>query len=119
MTVPEHRHIEAADEVRSLGPGGTLDVLNLEQGTVGRLTLEPGWRWSTDTGPLVDRDRCPTPHVLYHLSGTLHIAMTDGTEFDAVPGDVTVLPEGHDAWVVGDEAVVVVDFFGVSTYQSH
>ena len=42
--------------------------------------------------------------------------MDDGTEFIAQPGDVTSLPSGHDAWVVGDEPAVVVDWFGASNY---
>jgi hypothetical protein len=42
--------------------------------------------------------------------------MADGTEFDARPGDVTALPSGHDAWVVGDEPVVVIDWQGASNY---
>ena len=42
--------------------------------------------------------------------------MSDGTQFDATPGDVTALPQGHDAWVVGDTPVVVVDWWGASNY---
>jgi hypothetical protein len=42
--------------------------------------------------------------------------MDDGREFIAVPGDVTALPSGHDAWVVGDEAAVVVDWCGATDY---
>jgi hypothetical protein len=42
--------------------------------------------------------------------------MADGTELDAHAGDVTALPHGHDAWVVGDEPVVVVDWWGASNY---
>ena len=42
--------------------------------------------------------------------------MADGTEFDAGPGSITSLPSGHDAWVVGDEPVVLVDFYGASNY---
>jgi hypothetical protein len=44
------------------------------------------------------------------------VEMADGTQFDAKPGDITSLPAGHDAWVVGDEDVVVVDWFGASEY---
>jgi hypothetical protein len=51
-----------------------------------------------------------------HLSGRLAIHMADGTEFVAESGDITSLPSGHDAWVVGDEEVVVVDWFGASNY---
>jgi hypothetical protein len=54
------------------------------------------------------------PHFQYHVSGRPAIKMDDGTEFVAGPGDITSLPSGHDAWVVGDEPVVVVDWFGAS-----
>jgi hypothetical protein len=42
--------------------------------------------------------------------------MADGTEFEAGPGDVTMLPAGHDAWVVGNEPVVVIDWSGATNY---
>jgi len=58
---------------------------------------------------------CEAPHFQYQVSGTLRIEMADGTRFDAVPGQVTALPSGHDAWVVGDEPVVVVDWWGPAT----
>ncbi len=57
-----------------------------------------------------------SPHFQYHVQGVLHVVMGDGSEFDARPGDVTALPQGHDAWVVGDEPVVVVDWYGASNY---
>ena len=85
-------------------------------GEVGRLVFEPGWRWSNDVKPIAGTDSCEAPHFQYHVSGRLAIRMDDGTEFVAGPGDVTSLPSGHDAWVVGDEPVVVVDWFGASNY---
>jgi hypothetical protein len=42
--------------------------------------------------------------------------MDDGREFDCGPGDVSLLPSGHDAWVVGNEPAVVVDFQGMLDY---
>ncbi len=42
--------------------------------------------------------------------------MADGTSFDAVPGQVTAWPSGHDAWVVGDEPVVIVDWRGAGNH---
>ena len=66
--------------------------------------------------PLAGTDLCEAPHFQYHVQGVLHVVMADGSEFDARPGDVTALPEGHDAWVVGDEPVVVVDWYGASNY---
>ena len=55
-------------------------------------------------------------HFQYHVSGKLAIRMDDGREFVAGPGQVTALPSGHDAWVVGDEPVVVVDWCGATNY---
>jgi hypothetical protein len=46
----------------------------------------------------------------------LHVVMDDGTEKDCKAGDVSLLPTGHDAWVVGNEPVVVVDFQGMIDY---
>ena len=83
---------------------------------MGRLVFEPGWRWSTDVKPIAQTASCLAPHLQYHVSGHLAILMDDGTELTAGPGDVTSLPSGHDAWVVGDEPVVTVDWFGASSY---
>jgi hypothetical protein len=83
---------------------------------IGRLTLEPGWRWSDHVKPIAGTDLCAAPHFQYHVSGTLHVVMADGSELDARAGDVTALPHGHDAWVVGDEPAVVVDWWGASNY---
>jgi hypothetical protein len=95
---------------------GKVDLLQIGGSTIGRLTLEPGWRWSQHVKPIAGTDWCEAPHFQYHVAGRLHIQMTDGTEFDAVPGDVTALPSGHDAWVVGNDPVVVVDWWGASNY---
>ena len=115
QTSHEQKQFAKPDEVREF-ERGRLDLINIGGGDVGRLTLQPGWRWSQHVKPLAGTDWCEAPHFQYHLAGTLHIQMVDGTEFDAVPGDVTALPSGHDAWVVGNEPVVVIDWFGASNY---
>ena len=69
-----------------------------------------------DVKPLANTASCEAPHFQYHVSGRLAIRMDDGTEFVAGPGDITSLPSGHDAWVVGDEPAIVVDWFGASNY---
>ena len=66
--------------------------------------------------PIAKTESCEAPHCQYHVSGRIAILMDDGDEFIAGPGDVTSLPSGHDAWVVGDEPVVIVDWFGASSY---
>jgi hypothetical protein len=115
MAAAERQDLNAPKETRTF-PNGKVDLIEIGGGQVGRLTLQPGWRWSTDVKPIANTEWCEAPHFQYHLSGTLHVKMADGTEFDAVPGQVTALPSGHDAWVVGDEPVVVIDWYGASNY---
>ena len=115
MEQTEHRSFSTPDEVRSF-PRGRAEIVFVNGGEVGRLVFEPGWRWSEDVKPLAGTNSCLAPHFQYHVSGRLAILMDDGEEFIAEPGDVTSLPSGHDAWVVGDEPVVVVDWFGAGNY---
>jgi hypothetical protein len=103
------------DEVRTF-PKGKLELITIGGATIGRATLEPGWRWSTSVQPLVKTKSCEAPHFQYHLSGTLKVVMDDGTELECRGGDVSMLPTGHDAWVVGSEPVVLVDFQGMVDY---
>ena len=111
----EQKSFITPDETRAF-ERGTLDLVQIGRADIGLLTLQPGWRWSEHVKPLAGTPSCEAPHFQYHVTGILHIVMADGTEFDARPGDVTALPQGHDAWVVGDEPVVVVDWFGASNY---
>jgi quercetin dioxygenase-like cupin family protein len=103
------------DETRKFEKG-RMEVVNVGGGSVGRLTFEPGWRWSTHMKAAAGTKSCEAPHFQYHISGELGIKMDDGTEFVAKPGDITSLPSGHDAWVIGKEPVVVVDWHGATNY---
>ena len=111
----EHKGFDAPDEVREF-PNGRLEIVRIGDGEVGRLVLEPGWRWSEHVKPIAGTDSCEVAHFQYHVSGQLAVRMDDGTELLAGPGDVTSLPAGHDGWVVGDEPVVIVDWFGAGSY---
>lgn len=111
----EHRTFGEPDEIREF-PNGRAEIVSVQGAEIGRLVLEPGWRWSNDVKPIAGTESCEAPHFQYHVSGELAIQMDDGTEIVARPGDVTSLPSGHDAWVMGDEPVVVVDWFGASDY---
>jgi quercetin dioxygenase-like cupin family protein len=111
----EQKSFTQADETRSFEKGD-LRLIRIGGADIGMLTLQPGWRWSEHVKPLAGTELCEAPHFQYHVQGTLHVVMEDGTEFDARPGDVTALPQGHDAWVTGDEPVIVVDWFGASNY---
>jgi hypothetical protein len=111
----EHRSFEQPDEVRAF-PNGRAEILKVGGVEIGRLVFQPGWRWSKDVKPIAGTDSCTAPHFQYHVSGRLAILMDDGSELVAEPGDVTSLPSGHDAWVLGDEPVIAVDWFGASNY---
>ena len=114
MPDARHRSFTRADEVREF-PKGKAEIVSFGGNEVGRYTFLPGWRWS-DVKPLAKTASCEAPHFQYHVSGRLAILMDDGTEFVADPGDVTSLPSGHDAWVVGNDPAVTVDWFGACSY---
>jgi hypothetical protein len=115
MAHAEQKALGAPDETRPFEKG-KAELVNIGGGVVGRFTLEPGWKWSEHVKPIAGTEWCEAPHFQYHLAGTLHVVMSDGTEFDAKAGDITALPSGHDAWVVGNEPVVVIDWSGASNY---
>ena len=111
----ERKDLGSPDETRKFEKG-RVELINIGGGTVGRLTLEPGWRWSKHVKPIAKTDWCEAPHFQYQVSGRIHVLMADGTEFEVGPGEVVSLPSGHDAWVVGDQPVVVVDWYGATNY---
>jgi hypothetical protein len=113
--VAELKSFKKPDEVRTF-PKGKLELVNVGGAVIGRATLEPGWKWSTSVQPLVNTKSCEAPHFQYHVSGTLKVVMDDGTELECKAGDVSLLPIGHDAWVVGDKPAVIVDFQGMADY---
>ncbi len=114
-TLAEAKSLESPEEVRTFEKG-QLDLVTVAGGLVGRLTLRPGWRWSEHVKPLAGTELCEAPHFQYHVSGTLGVRMADGREFELGPGNVSYFGEGHDAWVVGTEDVVVIDWHGASQY---
>ncbi len=115
MNKAEMKSFGKPDEVREF-PKGRLELIKIGGVTVGRAIFEPGWRWATSVQPLAKTKSCEAPHFQYHLAGVLRIRMDDGTEIECHPGDVSFLPSGHDAWVVGDQPAIVVDFQGMLDY---
>ena len=114
MRLQRRRFTEPSD-VRTM-PRGRIEVVELDDTVVGRMTYEPGWRWSVDVRPIAGTDTCQYHHVGMALSGLLRVQMPDGTELEIGPGDVFEIPPGHDAWVVGDEPWVSVDFEAMRTF---
>mgnify|MGYP001070895194 FL=1 len=115
MNSAEIKSFEVPDEVRRF-PNGRLEIVTIGGATIGRAVFEPGWRWATSVQPIAKTKSCEAAHFQYHVAGVLRIRMDDGSELDCRPGDVSLLPAGHDAWVVGSETAVVVDFQGMADY---
>jgi hypothetical protein len=111
----EVKNFNKPEEVRNF-PNGKVELVKVGGALIGRAVFEPGWKWSTSVQPLVKTKSCEAPHYQYHVSGTLKVVMDDGSEFECKAGDVSLFPTGHDAWVVGNEPVVVVDFQGMVDY---
>ncbi|MEU0492812.1 nuclear transport factor 2 family protein [Nocardiopsis sp. NPDC006139] len=102
---------ESPDE-RQAFDHGHAETVRLGGHNVTRLTFEPGWRWSEHRREEAGTDLCMLAHSILVLSGTLRVRMEDGTEAEASTGRLAYIPPGHDAWVVGDETVMAVDWTG-------
>ena len=111
----ESRDFSAPDETRTPDKT-TVELVNIGGGQIGRYTFQPGWTWSECIKPVVGTDSCQTEHVGYVVSGSLHVTHEDGSEGDVKAGDVYRISPGHDAFVVGDEPAVFVEFQGAASY---
>jgi class 3 adenylate cyclase len=111
----QRRNLEKPDEVRSF-PNGRLEIFEMDDIVVGRTVFEPGWRWSEAVRPIAGTDRCEYHHLGYCISGRLRVEMSDGLGLEIGPRELFEIPSGHDAWVVGDEPWVTVDFAGMRSF---
>jgi hypothetical protein len=106
---------DTPDELRS--PNKTkVEVVRLKEFTLGRLTMEPGWKWSDCIKPVVKTDSCQVSHVGHCISGRIHIQMNDGSETTITPGTSYTIPPGHDAWVEGSEPFVCVEVLSAEQF---
>ncbi len=115
MNSAQVKSLNRPEELRTFDKG-KVGLVKANGSMIGRGIFQPGWKWSESVKPIAKTKSCEAPHFQYHVSGTLHVKMDDGTEMDLKPGDISYLPSGHDAWVVGNEPVVVVDFQGMLDY---
>lgn len=109
------RGFERPDEVRTFEKG-RLEIVHLGDLAIGRLIQEPGWHWVEHVGPISGTRSCQSHHLGFVVSGRAHVVMDDGSEADLVPGTAIEIPPGHDAWVVGDEPHVTLEFSGVRSW---
>jgi quercetin dioxygenase-like cupin family protein len=109
------KSLDSPEETRPFEKG-KLELVNVDGGAVGRATFEPGWQWSKHVKPIANTDSCQTAHLGYVISGRMKVVMDDGEEAEFGPGDFMLCPPGHDAWIVGDETCVLIDWQGAVNY---
>jgi len=111
MGAIRRKSFEDPDGLREL-PLLTVSLARIGSHTIGRGVVQPGWHWSEHLAPIMRTESCPVHHVQVLLSGRFAVRMDDGEEVEFQPGDVMDIPPGHDAWVVGDEPALLIDFAG-------
>ena len=111
------KSLDSPEETRPFeADKGQLELVNLDGGAVGRATFQPGWQWSKHVKPIAKTESCQASHLGYFISGRMKVVMDDGEEQEFGPGDFMICPPGHDAWIVGDEACVLIDWQGMADY---
>jgi EutQ-like cupin domain len=111
----QKKTLSSPDETRTFEKG-KIEFAKVGNTSFGRAYFQPGWSWEKCVKPIVKTESCQAPHTTYVISGKLRVRMDDGSEEEFGPGDVGYIPPGHDAWVIGDEPFVAVDFTGMDTY---
>lgn len=106
------KSLDQAEQTRAPSERTRIDLVTLGEVTVGRAVFQPGWRWSVDVKPAAGTELCEAAHMGYVIAGRERVQMADGTQVDLGPGDAFVIGPGHDAWVLGDEPCVTLDFGG-------
>jgi quercetin dioxygenase-like cupin family protein len=109
----EPRSVEAKSLDSPDAVWGYLDqservAVQLRRVSIGRGVYRPGWRWSRHVQPLSGNES--EEHIGYVISGRMTVRARDGTEVEVGPGEVFIAAPGHDAWVVGEEPCVALDF---------
>ena len=111
----EKKSLNRPEEVRTFEKG-KVELATVGGITFGRATFQPGWKWSEHVKPIAKTKSCQAPHTQYVISGRLAVVMEDGTKVEFGPGDIGIIPPGHDAWVVGNEPAVAIDITGMTDY---
>lgn len=115
MSSIESKSLSTPDETRTPDKS-VIEIVRVGGAEVGRFTFQPGWRWSECIKPLVGTDTCQAEHLGYVVSGRLGLTHSDGTKTEAGAGDAYHILPGHDAWVIGDEPFVGVEFKSAASY---
>jgi class 3 adenylate cyclase len=106
---PEAKSLRRPEQVRRF-PNGRIDLVSHHETTIGRFSLEPGWRWSRDVGPIAQTRSCQIHHLGVVLKGRLRVESETGEVCEFEVDDVYDIPPGHDATVISDETFEAIEF---------
>ncbi len=115
MAQMQRKSLSMPDEERTI-PNGAVQIWEMGDFVVGKVTFNPGWRWSKDVKPIAGTEWCEYHHLAIVLEGTVRFMTPDGLEMEVGEGCLYEVPPGHDAWTVGDKPVVQYDFAGMRTF---
>lgn len=104
----EVKLVDAPDDSRTFIDGSRRSAVRLSDVVIGRGFYRPGWRWSQHARPLTGKDS--ERHMGYVISGRMAVRSREGTEVEVASSGVFVAEPGHDAWVMGDEPCIALDF---------
>lgn len=119
--------LRGATQSRELG-GVRLEFGKAGSARVKRMIYPPGFHWSKDMKPVVGTDLCMHAHVGYLAQGEIHIEYWDGCVVEHKAPQIVAIDPGHDGWVVGRQAVIMIEFdferdtlakLGMPTGHSH
>ena len=117
MSAGSRKSLDSSPDETRIFEKGKIDLANFSDDvTIGRAIFEPGWSWEKCVKPIAKTNSCQAPHTMYVISGRMKVVMDDGTEAESGPGEAVIIPPGHNAWVVGNEPCVTIDFTGAKEY---
>ena len=105
----QKKNLNTPDHIATYGRI-TKDEVGLRGMTAGRVHFDAGASWSADLKPHAGTENRIPPHVAYVESGRLLVCRDDGSQEEFGPGDIMMLPPGHDAWTIGDEPCRFIEF---------
>lgn len=104
-------NLYSSDNYREFLDGSSRVYECLNSAAIGLGTYMPGWKWSLHAGAQTGKPS--EKHIGYIISGQFIIQSPSGEETLVGPGDAFEIGSNHDAWVVGDEPCVALDFTNI------
>ena len=101
-----------AENRRIFLDGSTRSYAALRTAAIGYGRYQPGWRWSAHAGAQTGKDA--ENHIGYILSGQMMVRTALGHEELIGAGCAFEVAAGGDAWVVGDEPCIALDFIPIT-----